>query len=121
MNLGCVLFLAVAIRSFSLKFPLAGGNLFFFWIGHEQLKDDESLVEQCLPHWQSCQDLEAAPEAGLGDSLRCSLAPGFELRVGKSLAGRKAAVFCQAGIEILEKLLPFSDLITVNYDNFPWK
>lgn len=43
------------------------------------------------------------------------------MTVGKSLAGRKAAVFCQAGIEVLEKLLPFSDLITVNYDNFAWK
>lgn len=46
---------------------------------------------------------------------------GSELTVGKSFAGKKAAVFCQAWIEILKKLLPFSDLITLNCDNFAWK
>lgn len=74
----------------------------------------------CLPHCQSCWDLEAAAEAGLSD-WDIPLHLGCELSVGKSLEGRKAGLFCQVGTEILEKLLPFSDLITVNYDNFAWK
>lgn len=58
---------------------------------------------------------------GIVKTLPCLHLDYYNLRVCKSLAGRKVAVFCQAGIEILEKLLQFSDLITVNYDNFAWK
>lgn len=76
-----------------------------------------------------CWDLEAAAEVALGDSVRvlCPVARklpcklGCELTLSKSFAGKKAAVFSQAGIEILKKLLPFSDLVTVNCDNFAWK
>lgn len=99
-----------------------------------QLKDEEAinvgavftpLQGTChIPHW----DLEAAAEVGLGDAVSpvssckdAALQLGCELTLSKSFAGRKAAVFSQGGIEILKKLLPFSDLVTLNCDNFAWK
>lgn len=95
-----------------------------FGVDHDQLKGDEILTGRTI----SPVTVQPGPWGssmgrfgGLSKRLPCSHLDCYNLTVCKSLAGRKVAVFCQAGIEILEKLLQFSDLITVNYNNFAWK